>query len=170
MQLQGSYTWSKCYDTGSNLAFNDPFQNSLTDYSYFDHRLTKGLCDYNVTQNGVVSFIYSIPTIGSNSGFQSKVLGGWQLGGIISAQTGSPFTPVINGEPFGKASGTANEGYVNLLPGCNPVNSNWKSQGLQYINLSCLTPPTAPAAAQIIAVTGLIFRPAAGSPASARAA
>lgn len=146
LQLQGSYTWSKCYDTGSNLAFNDPFQNSLSDYQYFDHRLTKGLCDYNVTQNGVVSFIYSIPTIGSNSGFRSKVLGGWQLGGIISAQTGSPFTPVINGEPFGKAQGTANEGYVSVLPGCNPINSNWKSQGLQYINLSCLTPPTAPTA------------------------
>jgi Carboxypeptidase regulatory-like domain len=145
LQLQGSYTWSKCYDTGSNLAFNDPFQNSLADYSYFDHSLSKGLCDYNVTQNGVVSFIYSIPNPGSKSGFQSKILGGWQLGGIISAQTGSPMTPVINGEPFGKASGTANEAYVNLLPGCNPVNSNWKSQGLQYLNLSCFTPPTAPA-------------------------
>jgi hypothetical protein len=145
LQLQGSYTWSKCYDTGSNMAFNDPFQNSLADYMYFDHRVTKGLCDYNVTQSGVVSFIYSIPTIGSKTGLESKLLGGWQLGGIITAQTGSPFTPVLNGEPFGKASGTGNEAYVNVLPGCDPINSNWKSQGLQYLNLSCLTPPTAPA-------------------------
>ncbi|MBZ5643123.1 MAG: TonB-dependent receptor [Acidobacteriia bacterium] len=154
LQLQGSYTWSKCYDTGSNMAFNDPFQNSLTDYQYFDHRLTKGLCDYNVTQSGVVSFIYSIPTIGSKTGYQSQVLGGWQLGGIITAQTGSPFTPVLNGEPFGKASGTANEGYVNVLPGCNPVNSNWKSQGLQYLNLSCFTPPTAPSSMAAQCISG----------------
>jgi hypothetical protein len=148
LQLQGSYTWSKCYDTGSNMAFNDPFQNSLADYSYFDHSLTKGLCDYNVTQSGVVSFIYSIPTIGSKTGFQSKVLGGWQLGGIVTAQTGSPFTPVINGEPFGKAQGTANEAYVNLLPGCNPVASDWKSaagaKNFVYLNMDCFTPPTAP--------------------------
>ena len=61
LQLQGSYSWSKCEDTGSNMAFNDPFQNSLPDYFYFDHRLTKGLCDFNIGQSGVVSFIYNIP-------------------------------------------------------------------------------------------------------------
>jgi hypothetical protein len=147
LQLQGSYTYSKCLDTGSNLAFNDPFQNSLADYMYFDHSVTKGYCDYNTSDSGVVSFIYTIPTIGGKtSGFESALLGGWQLGGIITAQTGSPFTPVINGEPFGKASGTANEDYVSVLSGCNPINSNWKAQGLQYLNLSCFTPPTAPAA------------------------
>jgi hypothetical protein len=164
LQLQGSYTWSKCYDTGSNMAFNDPFQNSVADYFYFDHRMTKGLCDYNITQSGVVSFIYSIPTIGSKTGFESKVLGGWQLGGIITDQTGSPFTPVLNGEPFGKASGTANEGYVSVLPGCNPVTPNWKSQGLQYLNLSCLTPPTAPASMAAQCVPGSFASAATAAP------
>ena len=42
LQLQGSYSWSKCEDTGSNMAFNDPFQNSLPDYFYFDHQAHKG--------------------------------------------------------------------------------------------------------------------------------
>ena len=101
MQLQGSFTWSKCEDTGSNMAFNDPFQNSLPDYFYFDHRLTKGLCDFNVGKSGVVSFIYTIP--GPKTGFSSKLLGGWQLGSIITAQSGSPFTPVINGDPYARA-------------------------------------------------------------------
>jgi hypothetical protein len=145
LQLQGSYTWSKCFDTGSNMAFNDPFQNSLPDYNYFDHRQTRGLCDYNTTQSGVVSYIWTIPTRASMTGVESKILGGWQLGGIVTAQTGSPFTPVVNGDPFKRASGDANVDYVNLLPGCNPINPNWKSQGLQYLNLSCFTPPTAPA-------------------------
>jgi len=143
LQLQGSYTWGKCFDTGSNFAFNDPFQNSLPDYNYFDHRTTRGLCDFNVTQSGVVSFIYTIPTPGKMSGIESKVLGGWQVGGIISAQTGSPFTPVINGDPFNRASGDPNVDYVDLVPGCNPINPNWKSQGLQYLNQSCFTLPQA---------------------------
>ncbi len=43
------------------MAFNDPFQNSIPDYFYFDHSLTKGLCDFNIGQSGVVSFIYTIP-------------------------------------------------------------------------------------------------------------
>ena len=144
LQLQGSYTWGKCFDTGSNFAFNDPFQNSLPDYNYFDHRTTRGFCDFNVTQSGVVSFIYTIPTRASMSGIASKVLGGWQVGGIVTAQTGSPFTPVINGDPLNRASGDPNVDYVDLVPGCNPINSNWKANGLSYINLSCFTPPTAP--------------------------
>jgi TonB dependent receptor len=141
LQLQGSFSWSKCEDTGSNMAFNDPFQNSLPDYFYFDHRLTKGLCDFNVGKSGVVSFIYTIPTIGSKSGFQSKVLGGWQVGGIVTAQSGSPFTPVIAGDPYNRVTGDNNMGYLNLVPGCNPVNSNWKAQGLQYLNTSCFAVP-----------------------------
>jgi hypothetical protein len=145
LQLQGSYTWGKCFDTGSNFAFNDPFQNSLPDYNYFDHRTTRGLCDFNVTQSGVVSFIYTIPTPAGMSGIESKLLGGWQVGGIISAQTGSPFTPVVNGDPFNRASGDGNVDYVDQVAGCNPINANWKANGLHYINTNCFTPPTAPA-------------------------
>jgi hypothetical protein len=147
LQLQGSYSWSKCEDTGSNFAFNDPFQNSLPDYFYFDHRLTKGLCDFNIGQSGVVSFIYNIPGIGSKTGYQSKILGGWQVGAFITAQTGSPFTPVFGGDPYNRAQGDVNQGYVNLVPGCNPVNSNWKQagpNGLQYLNTNCFTVPTVP--------------------------
>jgi hypothetical protein len=149
LQLQGSYSWSKCLDTGSNMAFNDPFQNSIPDYFYFDHRLTKGLCDYNISQNGVVSFIYTIPTIGSKTGIESNILGGWQVGAIITAQSGSPFTPVFGGDPYLRAQGDTNQGYVNLVSGCNPVNANWKSagaNGLQYLNTSCFTLPTVPIA------------------------
>ena len=145
LQLQGSFTWSKCEDTGSNMAFNDPFQNSLPDYFYFDHHLTKGLCDFNIAKNGVVSFIYSIPTIGSKSGFTSKIVGGWQVGSIITAQSGSPFTPVIGGDPYNRAQGDTSQAYVDILPGCNPINANWKaagSNGLQYLNLNCFAPPS----------------------------
>jgi hypothetical protein len=164
LQLQGSYTWSKCLDTGSNMAFNDPFQNSLPDYNYFDHRQTKGLCDYNITQSGVVSYIWTIPTRASMTGVESKILGGWQVGGIVTAQTGSPFTPVINGDPFKRASGDPNVDYVNRLPGCNPINPDWKSQGLQYLNLSCFTPPTAPASMAAQCTAGSFSSAASAAP------
>jgi hypothetical protein len=78
------------------------------------------------------------------SGIESKILGGWQVGGIVTAQTGSPFTPVINGDPFNRASGDGNVDYVDQIAGCNPINANWKANGLSYINTSCFTPPTAP--------------------------
>src|SRR6202790_5637665 len=144
LQLQGSYTWGKCFDTGSNFAFNDPFQNSLPDYNYFDHNTTRG----------------------SMSGIESKILGGWQVGGIVTAQTGSPFTPVINGDPFNRASGDANVDYVDLVPACNPVNPKWKSHGLHYINQSCFTLPQAtPAIAAQCQTFGFVApKPAATPP------
>jgi hypothetical protein len=153
LQLQGSYTWSKCEDTGSNMAFNDPFQNSLPDYFYFDHKLTKGLCDYNISQNGVVSFIYNIP--GPKSGITSKILGGWQAGSIITLQSGSPFTPVIGLDPYQRATGDPNQAYVDRVPGCNPINSNWKAAGLTYLNTSCFTLPNAPQALAATSCTPL---------------
>jgi outer membrane receptor protein involved in Fe transport len=140
-QLQGSYTFSKCLDTGSNLSFNDPFQNSMPDYMYFDHALTKGMCDFNVTQSGVVSYIWTIPTPSSMKGLTEKLLGGWQAGGIITAQTGSPFTPVVGGDPLGRNAGDTSVDYVDRVPGCNPINGSVSS----YLNLSCFTLPTAPA-------------------------
>ena len=162
LQLQGSYSWSKCEDTGSNMAFNDPFQNSLPDYFYFDHRLTKGLCDFNIGQSGVVSFIYTIPNLGKDSRMLSTVLGGWQVGTIITAQTGSPFTPVLSSDPYNRSQGDTNMGYVDLVPGCNPVNSNWKQAGgLQYLNTNCFSLPTAPAsmASQCDPYTGPLTPP-----------
>jgi hypothetical protein len=144
LQLQGSYTYSKCLDTGSNLSFNDPYQNSLPDYMYFDHSLTKGECDFNITQSGVVSFIYTIPGPAHMKGFAEKALEGWQVGGIVTAQTGSPFTPLVGGDPLGRNAGDTGVDYVNLLPGCNPINGSVNS----YLNLSCFTLPTAPVSMQ----------------------
>ncbi|HEX3376744.1 MAG TPA: hypothetical protein VHS29_07775, partial [Candidatus Acidoferrales bacterium] len=144
LQLQGSYTYSKCLDTGSNLSFNDPYQNSLPDYMYFDHSLTKGACDFNITQSGVVSFIYSIPGPAHMKGFTEKALSGWQVGGIVTAQTGSPFTPLVGGDPLGRNAGDTGVDYVNLLSGCNPINGSVNS----YLNLSCFTVPTAPVSMQ----------------------
>ena len=141
LQLQGSYTYSKCLDTGSNLSFNDPFQNSLPDYMYFDHRLTKGMCDFNVTQSGVVSYIWSIPTPANITGFTGKIIRGWQVGGIVTAQSGSPFTPVVGGDPLGRNAGDTEVDYVNRIAGCNPINGSVTS----YLNASCFTLPTAPA-------------------------
>ena len=144
IMFQASYTWAKCLDTGSHIVFNDPYQNSLPDYNYFDKHTTRGLCDFSIAQNGTVSFIYA-PTLDKASGLESAVVNGWSIGGLLAVQSGSPFTPVMNGDPWNRASGDTNVDYVDRLPGCNAINSAWKSNGKGYLNLNCFTPPTAPA-------------------------
>jgi hypothetical protein len=50
---------------------------------------------------------------------------------------------VVNGDPYNRSTGDPNMGYVNLVPGCNPINANWKSS-LNYLNTNCFAAPTAP--------------------------
>ena len=140
LQMQGSYNFGKCIDTGSNPNLSDPFINSLADYPYFAKQLSRGLCDFNIGQSAAFSALYTIPTP-KNHGFVSYVVGGWQVGGILRVQTGSPFTVLIGGDPLGRNAGDTGVDFPNRLPECDPVTGNVNA----YVNLNCFTVPTAPA-------------------------
>jgi hypothetical protein len=148
LQASGSYTYGKCMDATSSGLIGDPFQNSFTTTMFFLRQSRRGRCDFNISNNFVANLIYNIP--GPKSGIMSAIAGGWQTGAILTASTGIPTTPFIAGDQLGLAAngrGAADAAiYPDYVPGCDPVNSNWKSTGGSYINLSCYTPPVAPAA------------------------
>ena len=143
---QVSYTWGHCIDDGSSGAISDQFTNSLSTFFWIapdirsDHR---GNCDYDERQVISVDFIWYVPSPKSGNAFAQHVLGGWQLGGILTAQTGTPFTLLIPGDPLGSLS-TDPHNYPDRLstPGCkhpvNPGNIN------NYLKLNCFFDPVAP--------------------------
>jgi hypothetical protein len=139
-EVQGSYNWGKCIDMGSNANLSDPFINSLSDYMYFSHSTRRGLCDYNIAQSSSLSYIWSIPFGQAMSGKASKVLGGWQLGGILRMQTGSPFTMLMAGDPLHRNAGDSGVDFPNRLPNCKAISGGVNS----YVNVNCFTPPAAP--------------------------
>jgi outer membrane receptor protein involved in Fe transport len=141
-QLQGSYNLGKCIDTGSNMNLSDPFINSLADYMYFDHRLRRGLCDFNIAQSGVVSAIWTIPSGKQDGHFASTILKGWQLGGILKAQTGSPFTLLMAGDPLHRNAGDSGVDFPDRLANCKAIGGGVNA----YVNINCFTPPSAPLA------------------------
>jgi hypothetical protein len=163
LQLQGSYTWSKCYDNSSSGDIGDPYQNSLSSLPFFASLDRLALCDFNITHNFVGNWIWDVPSPKSTSGIKSRLEGGWELGGIITASTGSPFTPVLAGDPLGQNSSDP-FAFPNRVPGCNPVAANYRTT-LQYLNLSCFTPATAPASftAQCANFTGAAAPPPSGT-------
>lgn len=158
LQFQGAYNWSRCIDTGDNASLSDPFNNSLADYMYFAKSLTRGLCDFNVSQSFTLSYIWDIPA--PTSGAISKVIGGWQLGGILKAQTGTPFSVLIGGDPLGRNAGDTGVDFPNRIPGCNAITGSVSG----YVNLNCFTVPTAPAADAALCNT-TVFAAAAAAPA-----
>jgi hypothetical protein len=93
----------------------------------------------------VVNFVWNVPTPNKWGAVSSNILGGWQVGGIFTAENGIPITPLIGGDPLGLNSNSPVD-YPNRLtgPGCtsdvNPGNPN------NYIKLNCFALPQAPAA------------------------
>jgi hypothetical protein len=144
-QAQAAYTWGKCLSDGDGAQLGDPYQNSLSSLIFFDKSGSRhGPCDFDIRQNLSVNYLYSMPGPKTDSALK-WVAGGWQVGGIISASTGVPFTIITGGDPLGQNSSDQFD-YPNRAAGCNPINSNFKSTpGLTYINASCFS--VAPAAA-----------------------
>ncbi len=90
-----SYTYSKC------LSIQDEGQSGSIQNPY-DWSADKGDCDFNFPQILVFSYAYELPfghgkyLGGSMNGVENGILGGWQISGITSLQSGAPFTVTAN--------------------------------------------------------------------------
>jgi len=144
-QVQGSFTWGKCFDNGSSGQVGDPYQNSITSLISFDRASRHGLCDFNIDKNLVVNYIWEVPKPSWGGAFGHRALGGWEVGGIVTASTGSPFTVLMSGDPAGM-QGDAWP-FPNRLHGAgcdgNPVNPGNLNN---YVKLQCFSVPIAPPA------------------------
>jgi hypothetical protein len=150
LQIQGSYTWGRSIDDGSATTISDPYANSITSLLFFNRRPFRGPSDFNVEQNLVINSLWSVPTPQSlKSPVVRWAARGWQVGGVFTAQTGLPFTPLIGGDPLGQNNSDPFD-YPDRVhgPGCqslvNPGNVT------NYIRLNCfvLPQPTSAIAAQ----------------------
>jgi hypothetical protein len=99
--LLGSYTWSKSIDEGSSTVSGDntAVASSAEPENSFNLRAERGPSDFDLRHRMVVSYIYELPFgkgkkfLNGSSGVVDAFLGGWQVNGITSAQSGFPFTP-----------------------------------------------------------------------------
>jgi hypothetical protein len=96
LTFKASYTWSRSIDDQSASESN--YTGNPVDGQWGpDRTLDRGQSSFNVPQAFVANWIYELP-VGSgkkflnSGGVTNAVLGGWQLGGIFTAQQGVPFT------------------------------------------------------------------------------
>lgn len=86
LQFNASYTFSKSLDYTSQNGQGIVIQNSLNPAGDY------GLSDFDARHRFVVNFIYDVPALKQNRLFQ-----GWQVGSIISDQSGNPVNLVATG-------------------------------------------------------------------------
>ena len=88
LQFQSNFTWSKTLDTVSsgNVSFGT---QALPDP--FNLGYNRGISAENVPFIWVSNLIYNTPTLSGKTQLIRQTLGGWELSGIITLQSGFPF-------------------------------------------------------------------------------
>jgi hypothetical protein len=95
MQVQGSYTWSKSLDNGDIFSFSSEGLNTVSLQNIYQPGLERGVSAFDARHNFTLNATYDVPTMQNGNMLARNVLGGWQLGGIMSLATGHPFTPIL---------------------------------------------------------------------------
>jgi hypothetical protein len=95
LQFNASYTFSKSLDYTSQNGQGVVIQNS------FNPAGDKGLSDFDARNRFVMNFIYDLPFKGN------RLVDGWQIGSIISDQSGNPVNLLANGNGIAGFTGLA---------------------------------------------------------------
>jgi hypothetical protein len=108
LNLAANYTFGKSLD---NMSFEAPC--GCTDQSFpVDQHEERGRSDFDVRHNFNVSAVWDIPFFSNQRSWEGKLLGGWQIGTVVTYNTGFPWTPKL----FGCLLGTTTNNFCDPRP------------------------------------------------------
>jgi hypothetical protein len=130
MQVLVGYTYSKSLDNGSEL------ESELV--NHLNPKISKGLSDFDSTQNFVFSYVYELP-FDKLLASHSRLTRGWRLSGVTRFATGVPV--YMDEEDDASLTGTSGSGCCGGsedLPNFTPGNLNFTNprSGNPYFNTS----------------------------------
>jgi len=114
LQLQAAYTYSQSVDgTTGNLGGGDSFDLDHVSDPYVGWRGDIGPSPFDRRHIGFVNFVYQIPLLRNSSHSVLKAtVGGWELSGIVTAQSGTPLNIGCT-----SSCGAGYSAVANLFPG-----------------------------------------------------
>ena len=129
LSFLASYTYSKSIDDSSSFNLTGSASKPLAGendlaQNPFDVNAERGRSLFDARHRFVLSYQWSLPWWRQPKGWYQQVLGNWQVNGIVTAMTGTPFT-VFDGNDF-SVQGSAPEisGFFsnrpNVVAGQNP--------------------------------------------------
>ena len=130
--LKGAYTWSKAI----GMTDDEGWAGVAWDHPDVFHR-NRSRAGFDRTQMFQMGFVYDLPFLRNNNTAAGKILGNWQVNGIVALLTGRPRTIGASGASLNAASAsqTADQvGAVRKLGGVGP--------GQHYYDPSAFAPVT----------------------------
>jgi len=144
-QLTAAYTWSKMIDSTSdgigtaNMQDPPPGNLSSVPVMYGGLKLDRAVSDFDRPQRMTIAYLWNLP--GPRSGWSRHLLGGWQLAGITTFQSGTPFS-IANGfdrDNYGDREHRADIGNPNASMNTRAILSSSCATGYQNPDtLSCV--------------------------------
>jgi hypothetical protein len=120
--LNANYTLSKTIDNASEifstLGGGQTVAHSQNPFDFTNGE--RGLSAFHQKHNFTTNFIYELPFMKDQRGFAGKVLGGFQVGGLIRMGSGRPYTPNTF---FGTYDPTWENGFIGA-GALRPYNGN----------------------------------------------
>lgn len=147
-----AYTWSKAIDNGSEIfqvAATGAAQQSAIPSVFGGQQIDRGLSFFDRKHRFVMSYVYQLPFYKDQRGFAGHLLGGWQLSGIGTIESGVPFniTNGLDADGLGGALDRPNFN-PNGTPGVRAVFNRASPTG--YVNPENANAPIDPATAMYI--------------------
>ncbi len=95
VQFQAAYTWSHAIDDAADpLVAGQPGNRNIARNS-FNLKEERGSSDYDLRHRLILNYVFELPFgpghTHFNQGFAARVLGGWELSGLSTFQSGRPF-------------------------------------------------------------------------------
>ena len=99
------YTWSSFID-GASEVFN-PSNSGEIAFSQdpYNRSAERGRSTYDRPHRFSVNGVYELPFMRNQQGVLGRVLGGWQVNGFLTLQSGAPFTVLNGSDPGGLVIG-----------------------------------------------------------------
>jgi outer membrane receptor protein involved in Fe transport len=100
-----AYTWSSFIDNASEV-FNAAVSGEVAvAQDSFNRANDRGRSTYDRPHRFTVTTVYELPWMRTQQGAAGKILGGWQVNGFLTFQSGPPFTPLAGIDPGRRLSG-----------------------------------------------------------------
>jgi hypothetical protein len=148
LNLQVAYTLSRAIDPSTGSSGNGWDLDYITNpYAGWQYDVGPSVLDR--TNIAFVNFVYNIPLLKNSSNHLLKTtLGGWELSGIITMESGAPYNLGMNGH---NVNSIFPGGDVGIRPNVNaglsypktPVVSNGRVTGYQWVNPTVFSAPGA---------------------------
>jgi hypothetical protein len=117
LQFRGVYTFSKTLDDGDNLNTSVATNSPAFVANPLNPNADYGRASFDVRHSGVLQASYDLPfgrsADSSGNAWEKWLVANWQVSGIVTLQSGLPFTPQLSYNP-------SNDGDTR-----NPVRPSW---------------------------------------------